>query len=62
MCMEGGLKDGGKQSVPLGRGRLFSFLTLRVESEERSAQKFSYRVGDETQGLDLGEENVREYL
>lgn len=32
---------------------LFSFLRLRVESEERSAQKFYYRAGDETQGLDL---------
>lgn len=58
----GDLKDGGKQSVPLGRGCLFSFLRLRVESEERSAQKFSYRVGNETQGLDLEEKKVREYL
>lgn len=61
--MEAGLTGWRKAEYSTGGGDAYlSFLRVRVESEERSAQKFYYRVGDETQGLDLGEQKVREYL
>lgn len=61
-CVFGGLQNGGKQSVPLEKKNtyLVRFLRLRLESEERSAQKFYYRAGDEPQELNLEEQKEGE--